>query len=166
MKALKTFVLLCAVMFSSCGHIADELREGVRVEGVEQVVEHGTVGADLHLRVENRTSRRLKIKEAELDIFFGERHVGQILLHEAVFVERHSDGVVSSRWKFRFPDRMRLYSLKQKILRSETSQIRVNYRVKGRCGWIHANISARGVTFSEFLNTFGVDTEDLKKYLE
>lgn len=166
MSRLYALVLLCCVLLTSCGRMADELREGVRIEGVESFEGHGSSGADLSLRVVNRTSHRLKIWRVELDIFLEGRPLGQILLHEPVTVGRRSCGSVTSRWKFRFPDRMGLYALKQKILRDQTSAIRVNYRVKGRCGWIHANISARGVVLSEFLNTFGVDTQELKKYLE
>lgn len=158
--------LLCAALLSSCGGRIDELREGVRLGGVERVTQHGTAGADLDVRVTNTTPRRVTVKAAEIEIFSGGHLLGGIVLHDKVHIPGRSDGVVSLRWKLRFADRMNLYRLKRKILRGETSDIRINYRVKGRCGLLGANISAQGVGLSEFLNIFGIDTEELKKYLE
>lgn len=127
---------------------------------------HGSSGMTLEMKVTNDSRRRLTVKRAKLTLFIDRRTVGHIYLHEPFRFERHSSGRVSSLWRMSFPDNMQLYALKRRILRDDTSQIFVSYDAVVRCGLVKANISGSYVSLSEFLNTFGMDTEILKQYLE
>ena len=61
---------------------------------------------------------------------------------------------------------LRIYVLARKVKSGDLSQVEVSYAVEGRGGPAPVKISRERMPLSDFLNTFGLTIEDVKKQLK
>lgn len=157
LRRLHILVLLAAVAsFGGCGRYP--VRE-VRIEAEESAV-YGTAGADVTLRVANQGGRALLFGGAELRLAYKGGEVLRATLRDTVAAAPRSERTVRTRWRLRVPDRAALYAVQRKLQRAETQGMTVAFvlevRVDGRMKKI-----GRRMPLSDFLNIFGLRSEDL-----
>ena len=157
-------LLLCAGM-TSCRRAVEKARERIRIEAVERVESHGLTGLDLVLRVRNDTGYKLRLEHAALDLFCGAARVAAVELCEPVEVPRRTTDSYVTGWRVRVSDPFALYALLRRIRQGDLAELTVSYAVEGRGGLASVNISREKVPLSEFLNTYGHDSQDLRNYL-
>lgn len=160
------FLLLLCIGMTSCRRAVEKARKNIRIEAVERVEPHGLTGLDLVLRVRNDTGYKLVLEKASLDIFQASALVAGARLREPVEVPRRTTGSFVTAWRIRVADPFALYALLRRIRQDDLAEVAVSFAVEGRGGPAALNISREKVPLSEFLNTFGLDSEDLKNYFE
>lgn len=69
-------------------------------------------------------------------------------------------------WQLKISDPLALYVLARKVKSGDLSQVEVSYAVEGRGGPAPVKISRERMPLSDFLNTFGLTIEDVKKQLK
>lgn len=151
---------------TSCRKKLEKARENIRVEAVEQVGMHGLTGLDVVLRMRNDTGYKLVLDKASLDIFVGPSFVVGAELCEPVVAERHSTERIATRWRLRISDPFTLYAFVRRIRQQEIASVAVTLSAEGRGGPVPLKIFRERVPLSEFLNTFGVELEELQNYFE
>lgn len=157
-------VLLMSV--SGCRPLMTGPRQGVWVESVERLVRRGSVGIELDLTLRNDTKHTLKIRRAELDIYYAGARVGTLRLCDPLRLERRATTGATTRWRMESQDPMALYVLERRIRGEEWSQIAVSYRLRGRAGIAPVKISGEMIPVSDFLNTFGGSLDDLRNSIK
>lgn len=150
---------------TSCRRAVERARENIRIEEVERIEPHGFTGLDLVLRVRNDTGYTIRLENASFDLFYGSSQAVGALLREPVEVPRRTVDSFTVRWRIRVSDPLALYALFRRVRQDDLSDLFVSYAVEGRGGPAPINISREKVPLSEFLNTFGVGSEELKTYL-
>lgn len=162
------FAVLFAAALSatSCRKAVEKARRNIRFEGIEKIERQGLTGAELVLRVRNDTGHKLVLDEARMDVFYGDSRAAVLLLRERAEVERHATQSVTTRWQLKIADPLALYALVRKADAGDLSQVRVSYAVSGRGGPVPVNISREMVPLSEFLNIFGLTSQDVIDYLK
>lgn len=158
-------IVVCAGM-SSCRRKIEKVREKIRIEEVERAELRGLTGLDIVLRVRNDTGYKLRLDKASLDLFLGTSLVAGMVLAEPVEVGRRTAESVSTHWRLRISDPFAAYALVRRIERNDISAVAVSCAVEGRGGPVPVNISREKVPLSEFLNTFGVELQELKNHID
>ena len=130
-------LLAVAVSLSSCRRAVEKARRNIRFEGIERVERQGLTG-----------------------------RVGTVVLREAVEVPRRTTDSFRTLWQLKISDPLALYVLARKVKSGDLSQVEVSYAVEGRGGPAPVKISRERMPLSDFLNTFGLTIEDVKKQLK
>lgn len=162
---LLLLLVFCGGM-TSCRRTVEKAREKIRVEEVERIELHGLAGLDIVLRVRNDSGYKLSVEHASLDVFYGTTYVAGVMLREPVEVLRRTTESVTTRWRLRISDPLAAYALVGRIRRDDISAIAVSFAVEGRGGPAPVNISRERMPLSEFLNTFDLDSKQLKNYFQ
>ena len=139
-------LLAVAVSLSSCRRAVEKARRNIRFEGIERVERQGLTGAEVVVRVMNDTGYKLVLDAAEMGVYYAGGRVGTVVLREAVEVPRRTTA--------------------RKVKSGDLSQVEVSYAVEGRGGPAPVKISRERMPLSDFLNTFGLTIEDVKKQLK
>lgn len=163
------FGAVCLVLLltvSGCRPSMTGPRQGVWVESVERLVRRGSVGMELDLTLRNDTERNLKIRRAELDIYYAGARAGTLRLCDPLHLGRRTTTRATTRWRMESQDPMALYVLERRIRGEEWSKIAVSYRLRGRAGMIPVKISGEMIPVSEFLNNFGGSLDDLRNSIK
>ena len=142
-------LLAVAVSVSSCRRAVEKARRNIRFEGIEKVERQGLTGAEVVVRVMNDTGYKLVLDAAE-----------------AVEVPRRTTDSFRTLWRLKISDPLALYVLARKVRSGDLSQVEVSYAVEGRGGPAPVKISRERMPLSDFLNTFGLTIEDVKKQLK
>ena len=158
-------LLLCVGMVS-CRRAAEKAREGIRIEAVEAAEMHGMTGLDLVLRVRNDTGYKLRIDKVGFDVYFASSRVVGVRLRNPVVIPRHTVDSHATQWRVQVSDPLALYALLRRVRQNEPADLSVSFVVEGRGGPKRVNISRERMPLSEFLNTFGIDLQDLKNRFE
>ena len=87
-------------------------------------------------------------------------------LRDTVTVASGWEGDVRMRCRLRVPDRAALYAVQRKLQRAETQRMTVSFALRLRVGDAVKKIGRRRMPLSDFLNTFGLTIEDVKKQLK
>lgn len=159
-------VCLLLLAAAGCRPSATDPRSGVRIESVERLERRGSVGVELTLTLGNDTGHNLKIRTAELELFYAGGRVGTLRLCDPLRLPRRSRQEVTTRWRMESADPMALYVLERRIAGDDWSRIAVAYRLRGRAGLVPIKISVGTMPVSDFLNTFGVSPDDLRNSLK
>ena len=149
-------LLAVAVSLSSCRRAVEKARRNIRFEGIERVERQGLTGAEVVVRVMNDTGYKLVLDAAEMGVYYAGGRVGTVVLREAV----------RTLWQLKISDPLALYVLARKVKSGDLSQVEVSYAVEGRGGLAPVKISRERMPLSDFLNTFGLTIEDVKKQLK
>ena len=155
-------LLAVAVSLSSCRRAVEKARRNIRFEGIERVERQGLTGAEVVVRVMNDTGYKLVLDAAEM----GGGRVGTVVLREAVEVPRRTTDSFRTLWQLKISDPLALYVLARKVKSGDLSQVEVSYAVEGCGGPAPVKISRERMPLSDFLNTFGLTIEDVKKQLK
>ena len=155
-------LLAVAVSLSSCRRAVEKARRNIRFEGIERVERQGLTGAE----VVNDTGYKLVLDAAEMGVYYAGGRVGTVVLREAVEVPRRTTDSFRTLWQLKISDPLALYVLARKVKSGDLSQVEVSYAVEGRGGPAPVKISRERMPLSDFLNTFGLTIEDVKKQLK
>lgn len=168
MKKILFYTLLLAVALTagSCRRAAEKARQNIRVESVEKFERRGTAGFDLTLRVMNDTGYKLALNAARLELYFGDSPVGEVILREGVEVPRRTMASVGMKWQLKISDPLALFALTRKFQSGDLSQMFVSFDIDGKGGPKKLKISRKMIPLPEFLNIFGVSTQNIKDYLK
>lgn len=163
MRRYLLWIVALTVAFSapSCRRAAEKAREKIRIEAVEAVERHGLSGFDAVLRITNGTGYKLLLETAELELYYGDRRIGEVALREGVEVPKHVTVSVPTRWRLRISDPLALYVLARQLKEGDLSQISVSFAAKGRGGPAKVDVSQKMIPLPQFLNIFGLSTDDL-----
>ena len=159
-------LLAVAVSLSSCRRAVEKARRNIRFEGIERVERQGLTGAEVVVRVMNDTGYKLVLDAAEMGVYYAGGRVGTVVLREAVEVPRRTTDSFRTLWQLKISDPLALYVLARKVKSGYLSQVEVSYAVEGRGGPAPVKISRERMPLSDFLNTFGLTIEDVKKQLK
>ena len=154
-------LLAVAVSLSSCRRAVEKARRNIRFEGIERVERQGLTGAEVVVRVMNDTGYKLVLDAAEMGVYYAGGRVGTVVLREAVEVPRRTTDSFRTLWQLKISD-----PLARKVKSGDLSQVEVSYAVEGRGGPAPVKISRERMPLSDFLNTFGLTIEDVKKQLK
>lgn len=163
------FLLLCLAVcagMTSCRRKLEKARENICVEAVERVGMRGLTELDVVLRLRNDTGYKLVLDKASLDIFMGPSFVVGAELCDPVTAERHTTQSIATRWRLRISDPFTLYAFARRIRQQQIASVAVDCAAEGRCGPVPLNIFRGKVPLYEFLNTFGVELEELQNLFE
>ena len=155
-------LLAVAVSLSSCRRAVEKARRNIRFEGIERVERQGLTGAEVVVRVMNDTGYKLVLDAAEMGVYYAGGRVGTVVLREAVEVPRRTTDSFRTLWQLKISDPLALYVLARKVKSGDLSQV----EVEGRGGPAPVKISRERMPLSDFLNTFGLTIEDVKKQLK
>ena len=147
-------LLAVAVSLSSCRRAVEKARRNIRFEGIERVERQGLTGY------------KLVLDAAEMGVYYAGGRVGTVVLREAVEVPRRTTDSFRTLWQLKISDPLALYVLARKVKSGDLSQVEVSYAVEGRGGPAPVKISRERMPLSDFLNTFGLTIEDVKKQLK
>ena len=154
-------LLAVAVSLSSCRRAVEKARRNIRFEGIERVERQGLTGAEVVVRVMNDTGYKLVLDAAEMGVYYAGGRVGTVVLREAVEVPRRTTDSFRTLWQLKISDPLALYVLARKVKSGDLSQVE-----EGRGGPAPVKISRERMPLSDFLNTFGLTIEDVKKQLK
>ena len=154
-------LLAVAVSLSSCRRAVEKARRNIRFEGIERVERQGLTGAEVVVRVMNDTGYKLVLDAAEMGVYYAGGRVGTVVLREAVEVPRRTTDSFRTLWQLKISD-----PLARKVKSGDLSQVEVSYAVEGCGGPAPVKISRERMPLSDFLNTFGLTIEDVKKQLK
>ena len=160
--------LLAATILAagSCRKAEERRSERIRLEAVERIEPLGPTRFEAVVRVKNATRHRLGLEAAELTVYCGANRAGTLVLEEPVEVPGRTTGSFDTRWRLKIADPLVLYALVRKVQAGEFGSIGVSYAAQGRGGPVPVNISRERMPLSEFLNTFDLDSKQLKTYFQ
>ncbi|MBR5850420.1 MAG: hypothetical protein IKZ12_05105 [Alistipes sp.] len=157
---------LCAVMFTSCRNAAERQMRKIHFEGIENVRMESLTGMVIDLAVENGTAYKLRADEAKIRLCYKGSEVASLELKEPVEVARRSHGTVETRWAADLRNPLAMLTVVAHIAREQFDDLTVDLAVEGSGGPMPVNISRKGVPFSNFLNTFGIEPNFLISILQ
>lgn len=163
---LYLLLLAAAVSATSCRRAVEKAQRNIRFEGIEKIEWQGLTGAEIVVRVMNNTGYKLVLSMAEIDVYYADGRVGTVVLREPVEVPRHTTDSFRTLWRLKIADPMALYVLLKKAESGDLSQVGIAYALEGRGGPAPVKISRDRMPLSDFLNTFGLTIEDVKKQLK
>lgn len=156
-------LLLCTTLLASLFGCGRPLVREVQIEELS-VVTHGLAGVDVTARMSNAADRELRIESIEGVLFYDRGEVLRIRLHRPVTIAPDWSGDVRLRCRMQVPDRAALYGVCRKMERGEIQRMRVALSVSVVAGRQKKKV-VRRISLSDFLDTFGVTTEDLLNVL-
>ena len=161
-EVLKRLHILCLALLAAAtlGGCHRYLAREVRIVP-KDVETYGSAGADVTLHV-----RPLRFEAAALSLAYDGGEVLCATLRDTVTVASGWEGDVRMRCRLRVPDRAALYAVQRKLQRAETQRMTVSFALRLRVGDAVKKIGRRRMPLSDFLNTFGLTIEDVKKQLK
>ncbi|WP_297932152.1 hypothetical protein [uncultured Alistipes sp.] len=157
-------VAAAACAATSCRRAVERSASKIRIEAVGRPVVLGPTAFELPLTVDNGSAHRLRLGAASLALRCGDARALELRLAGEVCIERRTRVETETRWRMRIADPLALYVVVERLRRGELSDLAVDYAVEGRGGPAAVNISRERVPLSEFLNTFGLTTDDVVRF--
>ncbi len=167
---MRRLLVLCAVaaavvLAPSCRRAVERSAQKIRIVEVGRPAMRGLTAFDLPLCVDNGSAHTLRLTAASLTLRCGGDRVAEIRLGDEVEVPRRTMVDVTTRWRLRIADPLALYVAAGRLRAGDLSTLSVDCAVEGRGGPAAVNISRERVPLSEFLNTFGLTSDDVAEYL-
>lgn len=120
---------------------------------------HGWAGADLTLRIGNRSAHDLHIRAAEITFCYDETFVGTATLTRETVIPKHSSDLHRTRWRLRVEDPAAAMLILKRIEAHDYDRIAIGYTVTAKAGAAKRTFSAEMVPLSIFLATFGASID-------
>ena len=130
-------------------------QEDISLKEVENVSVQGFSRIDLTLKVENRSGSKLRVESARLDLRRGEMPL----------VPRKSVTSVPVTLRLKLSNPLGALGL-MGDLKGMIPQLTVSGEITAKAGWARKKIRFDGVPFTDFLRTFGADTDELLKTIQ
>ncbi len=140
-------------------------QEDISLKEVENVSVQGFSRIDLTLKVENRSGSKLRVESARLDLRRGEMPLVDLILGEPVLVPRKSVTSVPVTLRLKLSNPLGALGL-MGDLKGMIPQLTVSGEITAKAGWARKKIRFDGVPFTDFLRTFGADTDELLKTIQ
>ncbi len=154
-------MIVVLVLFASCIRPED-----VRILGVEQVGIRSLARTDLAVRVDNRSNRKLALREGRMQIVVNEKPLAEIMLREPVEIARRTESTVQIPLQVKLNNPLLLLSGLVRGLPSDPSQIMLTGEVVVKGGCMKKKLKFDKMTLSDFMRTFGGDQKQLINFLE
>ena len=132
---------------------------------VENVSVQGFSRIDLTLKVENQSGSKLRIEDVRLDLRHGEMSLVDLKLGQQVIVPRKSTSSIPVSLRLKLSNPLGALSMMSN-LKSTLSQLTVSGEITAKAGWARKKIRFDKVPFTDFLRTFGADTDELFKMIQ
>lgn len=157
-------VAAAACAATSCRRAVERSASKIRIEAVGRPVVLSPTAFELPLTVDNGSAHRLRLESASLALRCGDARALELRLVGEVCIARRTRVEAVTRWRMRIADPLALYVVVERLRKGELSDLAVDYAVEGRGGPAAVNISRERVPLSEFLNTFGLTTDDVARF--
>ncbi len=140
-------------------------QDDIMLHEVENVSVQGFSRIDLTLKVENQSGSKLRIEDARLDLRHGEMSLVDLKLGQQVIVPRKSTSSIPVSLRLKLSNPLGALSMMSN-LKSTLSQLTVSGEITAKAGWARKKIRFDKVPFTDFLRTFGADTDELFKMIQ
>ena len=140
-------------------------QDDITLHEVENVSVQGFSRIDLTLKVENSSGSKLRIEDARLDLQRGQMSLVDLMLSQPVIIPRKSINSIPVSLRLKLSNPLGALSLISD-LKSTVSQLTVSGEITAKAGWARKKIRFDQVPFTDFLRTFGADTDELFKMIQ
>ena len=121
----------------------------------ELVIErHGSVGVSLSLKIENRSSRNIKIKECVTEFCYKGIEIGSATLRGELSIPKRKESHIESLWRVSSNDPAAMQLLLSKLERGEWEDISLNIEMRAKAGIAGRRIKVNGVTIESLQSYF------------
>lgn len=148
-------VLLVAALDGAVACRPERIVERIHFESVADVTHLSTSGANLYLVLQNDNCHRIVVSDAEFDIVSHGEVIATISLRDKVVLRRRSVGEVLVPLRFKSRSSFVLGRLVVRML-DPTSNLTIDYRLRGGVGPFRTTVAEEGVPIGEFLDSFGI----------
>ncbi len=162
-------ILVCAVLvlsFTSCRKAVERNVEKVKFLGIEDVRMTGLPGMEISAGIENGTRHKLVLDAAAIELYYDGAALASAELMERVEVEGNTIASVKLPWRLQIGNPLAALVALGRVREGDISAVTVNFSAEGRGGPAPVNISHKNMPLSEFLNIFGITTEDVNDLLK
>lgn len=140
-------------------------QEDITLKEVENISVQGFSRIDLSLKVENQSGSKLRIEDARMELCRGEMPLVDLMLSEPILIPRKSTSSIPVSLRLKLANPLGALSL-MGDLKSTLSQLTVSGEITAKAGWARKKIRFDDVPFTDFLRTFGADTDELFKMIQ
>ncbi len=156
-----------SLLFSSCSGTVQKMRRKVKLEGIEDVRPTSLSSVRIDFRIMNQTAYNLHLKDAVAHLYYRDNCIGTMRLKERVEVpKRTASEVFTTDWAVEIGNPLSLLPILGKVRSGDLSELWVDLELEGRGGPVPVNLSREKMPLSDFLRTFGVDTDNMMNFLK
>jgi hypothetical protein len=156
-KIHHTLLFILLLLFCSCGR---SLQRDIQISSTGFKL-HGMTGAQMELQVSNSGTHIVGMEQLQFTLSDQGRELLTATLIEPIEIEAHSHSTFRTLWRIRTPQPFALYQFMRKITPEQAEQAVVRTTGVLRMDKRRRNFS-RSMSFSSFLDTFGVGLEDIR----
>lgn len=158
MKRLCNLLMMicCATLLSACGGVARKVGP-VELLSFRMV---GLSGAEVTVAAANRSGHTLRIREAELRLYYEQNPVGTAELRSEIVLHRRSTDTCATRWRLGIENPVLLLLVQPRLTAQRWEGLSVDYRMRVASGGVSKTFSEKMVPLSEFLATFAGTTSE------
>lgn len=161
MRALtKILLLLLTLTMVSCGGAAKK----IQFKGIDSFKLHGWSGVDVSLIIDNGSSHKITLSEANVLFYLEESCVGEATLVQKAVAPQRTATAIPTRWKIRLADPIAALMVTNKIARKEYDGLYISFTVKAKMGWLKRKFSQERIPLSNFLRIFeSPNSQDVRR---
>ena len=141
----------------------EELREEVRLEGVERGVPHGMSGVDVVVSVANQTRHKITLEEAELTLKYDRRKVLMLQLRDVVELPKRFEGELEISTRMKVYDPLSAIVVLNRVRNKSFDEMSVTIDAKVKVGPVRKNIFVADMDLPKFLSKFALSTEEVDR---
>lgn len=162
-----SLLVLFALSLGSCSGTVQKMRRKVKLEGIEDVRPMSLSSVRIDFRIMNQTAYNLHLKDAVAHLYYRDNCIGTMRLKERVEVpKRTASEVFPTDWAVEIGNPLSLIPILGKVRSGDLSELWVDLELEGRGGPVPVNLSREKMPLSDFLRTFGVDTDNMMNFLK
>lgn len=162
-----SLLVLFALSLGSCSGTVQKMRRKVKLEGIEDVRPTSLSSVRIDFRIMNQTAYNLHLKDAVAHLYYRDNCIGTMRLKERVEVpKRTASEVFPTDWAVEIGNPLSLIPILGKVRSGDLSELWVDLELEGRGGPVPVNLSREKMPLSDFLRTFGVDTDNMMNFLK
>lgn len=166
-RSLLWLLVGLSLLFSSCSGTVQKMRRKVKLEGIEDVRPTSLSSVRIDFRIMNQTAYNLHLKDAVAHLYYRDNCIGTMRLKERVEVpKRTASEVFPTDWAVEIGNPLSLIPILGKVRSGDLSELWVDLELEGRGGPVPVNLSREKMPLSDFLRTFGVDTDNMMTFLK
>lgn len=156
-----------SLLLSSCSGTVQKMRRKVKLEGIEDVRPTSLSSVRIDFRIMNQTAYNLHLKDAVAHLYYRDNCIGTMRLKERVEVpKRTASELFTTDWAVEIGNPLSLLPILGKVRSGDLSELWVDLELEGRGGPVPVNLSREKMPLSDFLRTFGVDTDNMMNFLK
>ncbi len=166
-RSLLWLLVGLSLLLSSCSSTVQKMRRKVKLEGIEDVRPTSLSSVRIDFRIMNQTAYNLHLKDAVAHLYYRDNCIGTMRLKERVEVpKRTASELFTTDWAVEVGNPLSLLPILGKVRSGDLSELWVDLELEGRGGPVPVNLSREKMPLSDFLRTFGVDTDNMMNFLK